>query len=262
MWAVIGGRLGFVQFPGNESEPGRSGPGIAQQLQNTYDQYLQHFESAYVLTVRNRQMGASSQQPIHQMGPTPPAMGNNVAPGMSGNPTEVPLNSGQRPLANQQIVATALRFVLTSAQDMRASRVPEHMIAFVERHRADLLKLYQQQAQLAAKRNAEQEQQNVQGPLPNMQEQPPVGSQSSAPRPPQPVGANTMVGIADESKMGNGSFVPDSVAAALHRQPPTQDQIQYAITAIGQIKHLFQQRSELSWYFLCCHSRSVKVSLQ
>ncbi|KAI9568642.1 hypothetical protein HD554DRAFT_2021859 [Boletus coccyginus] len=136
LWAIIGGRLGFIQLPRNDSEPARSGPGIAQQLQNIYDQCLQLFESAYILTVKNRHTGGSPQQPIHQMGTTPPAIGNNVTPGMSGDPTEVPPNTGQLPLSNQRIVVTALRFVLISAQDMRASRVPEHMIAFVECHRA------------------------------------------------------------------------------------------------------------------------------
>ncbi|KAI9568643.1 hypothetical protein HD554DRAFT_696884 [Boletus coccyginus] len=29
LWAVIGGRLGFIQFPGDDSEPARSDPGIA-----------------------------------------------------------------------------------------------------------------------------------------------------------------------------------------------------------------------------------------
>ena len=253
MWAVIGGRLGFVQFPGNDSEPGRSGPGIAQQLHNTYDQYLRHFESAYILTVKNRPTTGSPQQPIHQMNPNPLAIGSNATLGMSGNPTEVPPNP-QRQFPNQQFIAAALRHVGMSAQDMRAQRVPENLINFVERHRTELLKVYQQQIQqLMAKRNAEQEQQNManaQGSLPNMHEQAPNGLQPGVQRPPQPIGANTMVSAAGEVKMANEPFMQESVAAALPRQPPTQEQIQHAIMAIGQLKHVFQQRNELSWYFI------------
>ncbi|KAI9568641.1 hypothetical protein HD554DRAFT_696885 [Boletus coccyginus] len=109
------------------------------------------------------------------------------------------------------------------------------------------MKLYQQQVQLVAKGNAEQGQQNManaQGPLPNMHEQASVGLQPGAQRLSQSVGVNAMVGIAGESKMANESFVPESFAAELLKQPLTQDQILlvHAIMATGQINHLFQQR--------------------
>ena len=255
MWAVIGGRLGFIQFPGNDSEPARCGPGIAQQLHNTYDQYLQHFENAYVLTVKNRPTG-SPQQPIHQMNPMNPnplAISSNATPGMSVKSTEMPPNP-PRPLHNQQVIAAAARYAHMSTQDMRAQRVQELMIAFVERHRAELQKVYQQQLQLIAKRNAEQEQQNManaQNQLPNMHEQPPINLQLQ-----RPMGPNTMVNMpSGDVQMVNGSFVQENVAAALHKQPPTQDQIQHAIMSINQLKHVFQ-RSKLSSYLLCCHSCS------
>ena len=259
MWAVIGGRLGFIQFPGNDSEPARCGPGIAQQLQHTYEQYLRRFETAYIQTVRNRSTTGSPQQPTHQMNANL-TIGSSATPGMSGNPAEVPPNP-QRQIPNQQFIAAALRYVGTSTQDMRAQRVPDHLINFVERHRADLVKVYQQQLQqMVAKRNAEQEQQNManaQGPLPNMHEPSSIGLQPGAQRPPQPIGVNTMVGTAGEVKMVNGSFVPESVAAALQKQPPTQDQVQQATMAIGHLKHVFQQRSEPFWCsFVAAHARS------
>lgn len=257
MWAVIGGQLGFVQFPGNDSEPARSGPGIAQQLHNTYEQYLRHFENAYILTVKNRTATGSPQQPIQQMNSGSPAIGNNPTPVMSGNPTEMPPNP-PRPFFNQQLIATAARYALISAQDMRAQRVHEHMIAFVERHRPELMKVYQQQVQLiAAKRNAEQEQQNIaQGQLPNMHEQASIGLQPGAQRTPQVIAANMASVPSGDSKMVNGSFVPENITAAVHKQSPTPDQIQHAMMTIGQLKQVFQQRSELSSYLLCCHLSS------
>lgn len=261
MWAVIGGRLGLVQFPGNDSEPARSGPGIAQQLHNTYEQHLQHFEHAYILTVKNRPTTGSPQQPIQQMNSGPLAIGNNATPVMSGNPTEMPPNP-PRPFLNQQLIAAAARYAHTSAQDMRTQRVHEHMIAFVERHRPELMKVYQQQIQLIAKRNAEQEQQNManaQGQPPNMHEQSSIGMQPGVQRPSQPIGANTMVSVpSGDAKMVNGSFVSENVAAALHKQPPTHDQIQHAMMTIGQLKQMFQQRSELSSYLFCCHLYSFQ----
>lgn len=247
MWSVIGGRLNFIQFPGTDTEPARCGPGIAQQLQNTYDQYLRHFESAYILTVKNRPPTGSPQQPIHQMNPNSLAIGNNATPGISGNSTEMPPNP-PRPFPSQQLIAVAMRYTFVSAQDMRNQRVPEHVITFVERHRADLVKLCQQQAQLIAKRNAEQEQQNMgngQGSLPSMHEQASVGLQPGMQRPPQPIGANSVVGMAGEGKMANGSFVAENVPAAIQYQLPTQDQIQRTMMVVNQIKQSFQQRSEL-----------------
>ncbi|KAG8213208.1 hypothetical protein J3R82DRAFT_11673 [Butyriboletus roseoflavus] len=243
MWAVIGGRLGIIQFPGTDSEPARCGPGIAQQLQHTYEQCLQHFEHAYILTVKNRPTTGSPQQPMQQINQNPLAIGNNGTPGMSGNPPEMPPNP-PRPLINQQLIAAAARYAHMSAQDMRAQRVHDQMIVFVERHRTELRKVYQQQVQLFAKRNAEQEQQNIantQGP--NMHEQTSINLQPGAQRPPQGIGANTMVSVPSaDTKMVNGSFVPENVAAALHKQPPTQDQIQHAVAMIDQLKHVFQQR--------------------
>lgn len=258
MWAVIGGRLGFMQFPGNDTEPPRSGPGIAQQLHNTYEQYLQHFENAYVLTVKNRPTAGSPQQPINQMNPHPPAAGNNATPGMSGNPTEMAPNPPRQ--FNQQVIAAAARYAHMSVQDMRAQRVQDAMIDFVERHRAELQKVYQQQLQLIAKRNAEQEQQNManaQNQMSNMHDQSTMGLQLQ-----RSIGANTMANMSSgDGKMVNGSFVQDNVAAALHKQPPTQGQIQQAMMTIGHIKHMFQQRRVLSLYFLCRRSYSLSRSL-
>lgn len=62
--------MNFVHFPGNDPEPGRCGPVVAQQLQHIYREHLQEFESAYVMTMCNR--GPGSQQPPQRgvfMGP-------------------------------------------------------------------------------------------------------------------------------------------------------------------------------------------------
>ena len=61
MWAVIGGQLGFIQLPGDDSGPARSDPGIAQQLCSTYNRYLQHFEIAYILAVESHQFAHQVQ---------------------------------------------------------------------------------------------------------------------------------------------------------------------------------------------------------
>ncbi|KAG9315089.1 hypothetical protein JVU11DRAFT_4201 [Chiua virens] len=244
MWAVIGGRLGFIQFPGNDSEPARSGPGIAQQLQNTYEQYLHHFEHAYILTVKNRSAMGSQQQTTLPS----PLVGNNATPGIPGGSSEMPLPpNASRQVPNQQFVAAVARYSRNTADEMRAQRIPEHLIAFVERNRAELLKVYQQQLQMIAKRNAEQEQQNLantQGQMPNMHEQASIALQSGVQRPPPNVGMNGMANMPPgDSKMVNGSFAVENVPPAPQKLlPPTQEQVQNAMQTINQLKNVFQQR--------------------
>ncbi|KAF8659053.1 hypothetical protein AX16_001925 [Volvariella volvacea WC 439] len=46
-WNIIGGKMGFVNFPGTETEPARSGPGVAQRLAQVYKECLYQFEQAY-----------------------------------------------------------------------------------------------------------------------------------------------------------------------------------------------------------------------
>jgi len=47
-WPIIGAKLGFVQFPGNITEPAKSGPDVANFLKNIYSQYLELFDSHYI----------------------------------------------------------------------------------------------------------------------------------------------------------------------------------------------------------------------
>jgi len=48
LWSVIGARMGFVQFPGSDSEPAKSGPGVAQDLAHFYKEYLSGFDNFYI----------------------------------------------------------------------------------------------------------------------------------------------------------------------------------------------------------------------
>ena len=48
LWDVIAGRMGFVQFSGTETEPAKSGPGVAQQLAHIYKELLAAFDHYYI----------------------------------------------------------------------------------------------------------------------------------------------------------------------------------------------------------------------
>ena len=65
--------MGFVQFPGTDTEPAKSGPGVAQQLQHLHTEYLAQFDQIYVRSV------------LQKKGFFPPQPGNNAAGGPQGN---------------------------------------------------------------------------------------------------------------------------------------------------------------------------------
>jgi hypothetical protein len=43
--------MGFVQFPASDTDPAKSGPGVAQHLAHTYKEYLAVFENVYISTI-------------------------------------------------------------------------------------------------------------------------------------------------------------------------------------------------------------------
>ncbi|KIL67483.1 hypothetical protein M378DRAFT_258233 [Amanita muscaria Koide BX008] len=65
LWSVIGGRMGFVQFPGtNSTEPSKSGPVIAQQLEHIYRQFLADFDRAYTANVLDSRIRNAQAVPL------------------------------------------------------------------------------------------------------------------------------------------------------------------------------------------------------
>jgi len=51
MWPIIGARMRFVGFPGTNTQPARSGPGVSPQLQRTYTEYPAEFDKVYVHSI-------------------------------------------------------------------------------------------------------------------------------------------------------------------------------------------------------------------
>ncbi|PFH46808.1 hypothetical protein AMATHDRAFT_50769 [Amanita thiersii Skay4041] len=104
LWSAIGGRMGFVQFPGTETEPAKCGPALAQQLEHLYKQYLAPFDRAYIANMLD---------------------------------ARVKVNQGQLPFTPAQLnlmVAMADQPVHV----LRAHGLTESMIQFMETHRAHL----------------------------------------------------------------------------------------------------------------------------
>lgn len=132
LWPVIGGRLGFVAFPGNGHEPAKCAPGAAQGLQACYDTYLLDFERAYFRTYNQNRL-RNGVQGLQQR---PPGM---VANGQPARPVQRPTDP-----ATMQLM---LQHAHSTVQQMRAAGLQEELIALIERHRTQLQQSEQQRAQ-------------------------------------------------------------------------------------------------------------------
>ncbi|KXN85860.1 hypothetical protein AN958_10758 [Leucoagaricus sp. SymC.cos] len=122
-WNIIGGKMGFVNFPGSDREPPKSGPGVAQHLAHVYREYLLDLEQVYVRTWLQSNSG------MRMAGANP---------------------GGQL----QRMTPALLPYAALNANELRQRNIPEHIIAMVEQHRTQLLRTatetrrFQQQVRL------------------------------------------------------------------------------------------------------------------
>ncbi|KAH7884601.1 hypothetical protein F5I97DRAFT_1475989 [Phlebopus sp. FC_14] len=251
LWPVIGGRMGFVQFPGipgSESDPPRSGPGIAQQLQLTYAKYHQQFENAYFQAEKSR--NAAGLKTMNAMASSSGAK----APALSSNPSETQPNANApranaQALNNAHLMLLAARYVHLSVADMRAQGVNENLMNMVDRHRGDIIRWSQTpQAQLIAKRYAEQAQEqqnlaNAQGQISTIHDQMSTGVPPVVQRSQQQMGPNTTQMSAGEQQPMGGQFQPGVPPNT--SKPANEQQV---INAIENLKNTFAQRlANMPW---------------
>lgn len=139
-WAVIGGRLGYVQFPGT---PAKSGPAVAARLQHIYREFLQGFDIMYLKSALSKKMkGEGHNGPQHDMnngGNMPMAMnasGSQPQPDVSNIPP--PSIQGIMALANTQDpqkIQQLLQYSSYPSEVLRARGVPQETIEIVDMHR-------------------------------------------------------------------------------------------------------------------------------
>ncbi|CAK5268789.1 unnamed protein product [Mycena citricolor] len=123
LWSTIGGRMGFVQFPGTDQEPPKSGPMVAQQLFHIYKEYLASFDNVYISTVMESRRKAEAVNATQR-----------IVPGAAGNAgPQLPIQH-----VNQQQMQMIMSYAHLSAAELRRRNIPENMIMFVENHRATL----------------------------------------------------------------------------------------------------------------------------
>jgi hypothetical protein len=125
-WEIIGGKMGYCQFPAPAGQPAKAGPANAQQIAHIYREYLFKFEQAYASSWRNR---------------------NAAMTGGGAPPT-----AGQQPLRNVNVAALA-QYAQMTTDEMRAMHLPEHVIRQVDSWRPYALRFKSQQQREMAARN-------------------------------------------------------------------------------------------------------------
>ncbi|KAJ7773049.1 hypothetical protein B0H16DRAFT_1363068 [Mycena metata] len=129
LWAVIGGRMGFVQFPGTDTEPAKSGPGVAQHLAHAYKEYLAAFDNVYVSTVMDSRR-KNDAMTIAQRGQM--ALGGNVPPQILMRPGGA--------LTDPQQMQLVMAYANLPLSELRRLRVSEALIQFIENNRTTLIR--------------------------------------------------------------------------------------------------------------------------
>lgn len=133
--------MGFVQFPGTESEPAKSGPGVAQRLAQVYKEYLAGFDQVYITSVidsRRKMQAAAAVQQAQAQAQAAAASGSGSG---NGGPSQ-PQHRG--PL-NAQQMQTVIGYANLSVEELRAQGVQEKIISFVENNRAHLQRTVMEQ---------------------------------------------------------------------------------------------------------------------
>lgn len=115
--------MGFVKFLGSDTEPAKSGPGVAQHLAHVYKEYLAAFDHVYVTTVMEsrRKNDAVMQR-----------MGNAAA--VNGPPQIRPS------LSDPSQMQLVMAYANIPAIELRRRGIPEQLIQFIENNRSTLLR--------------------------------------------------------------------------------------------------------------------------
>ncbi|KAL6307584.1 hypothetical protein BKA93DRAFT_82616 [Sparassis latifolia] len=168
-WPVIGVELGFVQFPASNSEPAKSGPGVAQHLEHVYKQYLHAFDSTYLrswLAKRSQQQQHDVQQAVEQA-----RMHQKLIPVqgtvMSGRPPQVPhallSQNGQDAngvpglagASDLQQLNEILQYATVPTPELQRQNVPARISDLVEANRLPLVRLLQRELRDGVAKNAQ-----------------------------------------------------------------------------------------------------------
>ncbi|KAJ7674180.1 hypothetical protein B0H17DRAFT_161762 [Mycena rosella] len=117
LWSLVGGRMGFVSFPASDTEPAKSGPGVAQHLAHVYKEYLAGFDHVYVSTVMESRR---KNDAIARMG----GAGAMGAGGANGAP-QLPMRGGISDPTQMQLVMAYANIPLAELLRNQIARPPD-----------------------------------------------------------------------------------------------------------------------------------------
>ncbi|KAI0749853.1 hypothetical protein C8Q80DRAFT_1164314 [Daedaleopsis nitida] len=165
LWPVIGAKLGFVNFPGTDTEPARAGPALAAHLEHIYKEFLLEFDQQYMkqLYQHRRQFQMQQQK---QMSPSGMASADSGIPQQNGSSFPQSLADIKDPKLASELVS----YSVLSVAEMQQRGVPPHIIQLVERNREQLTRTLESQRNFAKNiQNANPAQRNVSNPMANGQ---------------------------------------------------------------------------------------------
>jgi hypothetical protein len=199
--------MGFVQFPGSDSEPAKSGPAAAQHLAHVYKEYLAAFDNVYVNTVMQSRQKNDAQRPM---------------PGAPNFPIARP--SGITDPSQMQLV---MAYASIPVPELRRRGIPEQLIQFIEANRTTIMR--QQTEAVAFRNQLTQRPDPSRGPMPV--QPPPFGgppNMNSGMIPPGPF--NNMPHMQRNPMDGQPPQPPQLMR-------PSRETLQTAITLVTKLKN-------------------------
>lgn len=116
--------MGFISFPGTDTEPAKAGPGTAQRLAMVYKDYLGAFDMVYINSVFESRKKLQAAQAVHS--------GVGIISQQPG------LQQGGRGALTPQQMQLVIGYANQSVAELRAQNVQDRIIQFVEANRAHL----------------------------------------------------------------------------------------------------------------------------
>lgn len=97
LWADIGARLGFVDYPSTAAGPAKSGPGTAEAVKDVYADYLHDFDELCVSEWQSRRHGQPQSPPSQADSPSYDARAPSASSPSSGPWHSSPMTAFETP---------------------------------------------------------------------------------------------------------------------------------------------------------------------
>jgi hypothetical protein len=165
--------MGFVSFPASDTEPAKSGPGVAQHLAHVYKEYVAAFDSVYINTVMDsrRKNDASLTAQRGMMG------------GGVNGPPQLPRGGG---ITDPQQMQLVMAYANIPPAELRRRNIPEQLIQFIETNRDALKRTLAEQANFRSQLGRPPEQGGIHPGGPPFGGSPPAGGMGNGPGMMQP----------------------------------------------------------------------------